>query len=131
MRRIPRQNLKMAVRRVRDQRVVIRQTFMLWCGLVLAGGFIFAAGQHFIAIQYGYQSEELRHEKARLLEERQRLLLALDETASPAYLERAAREIGLQPTRPSQVSRGKSSDASLAHPAPGLVGVPAGAVLPR
>ena len=54
-------------------------------------------------MRYGYRSEELRRERERLLAEQRRLLVALEESNSPARLERAAREIGLEPARPAQV----------------------------
>ena len=41
---------------------------LLFCGLVLAGGFVFAAKQHFAAVQYGYEHETWRNERKRLLE---------------------------------------------------------------
>jgi hypothetical protein len=124
MRRMPGQHLNFSVRRERDRHALVRQILLLACGLVLTGGFIVAARQHFAAVRYGYRNEELRRERARLLEEQQRLQLALDETASPVQLERAAREIGLQPTRPVQMGAGvKSHDPSAPHgAAPAFVG---------
>lgn len=82
---------------------------LLFCGLVLASGFVFAAGQHFAAVRYGYRSETLRRERAQLLEDQRRLLLAREEAASPTYLETAAREIGMQPLQPAQVGVGQRS----------------------
>ncbi|MBA3712739.1 MAG: hypothetical protein H0W76_09860 [Pyrinomonadaceae bacterium] len=103
MQRLPQQHRNYDVRRERDPRAARRQILWLLCGLVLAAGFVVAARQQVAAVQYGYKCEELRRERASLLEEQQRLLLALQETNAPAHLERAAREIGLQPTRPSQI----------------------------
>jgi hypothetical protein len=105
MRRFPQQNLNHGVRREQDTRALRRQLVMLVCGLVLAGGFVAAAGQHFTAVRYGYTGEELRLKRARLLEEQQQLLLRINEATSPASLERAALEIGMQPTRPAQIKR--------------------------
>jgi cell division protein FtsL len=82
---------------------------LLCCGLMLSGGFVLAAGQRFSAVRYGYQSEELRRERERLLEEQRRLLLARERAASPARLESAARAIGMQPVRPSQVEGGAAT----------------------
>ena len=107
MRRIPQRQPNRVIRRERDPRALTRQARLLICGLILTGGFIAAAGQHFSAIRYGYQSEQLRHERASLLDEQQRLLMALDETASPAQLERAARAIGMEPARPDQIGMAK------------------------
>ena len=105
MRRFPQQNFNHGVRREHDTRALKRQLVMLVCGLVMAGGFVAAAGQHFAAVHYGYNSEELRLKRARLLEEQQQLLLRINEVTSPAALERAALEIGMQPARPSQIKR--------------------------
>ena len=80
-----------------------RLALLLLCGLVLAGGFLYACGLHFAALRYGYQTETLRRERDRLLDEQRRYLLAREEAASPARLERAARELGLQPMQPQQI----------------------------
>ncbi len=129
---MPQHHLNFTVRRERDRRAFARQLWLLVCGLVLAGGFIIAARQHFAAVRHGYKNEELRRERARLLEEQQRLLMALDESAAPLRLERAARAIGLQPTRPAQIDAGtKSVEAGMWHPGnPAFVGS-AGASLNR
>jgi cell division protein FtsL len=71
--------------------------------LVLAAGFIFAVRQQILAVEYGYKTEALRREREQLMDEQRRLLLALEESSSPAQLERAAREMGMQPTRASQI----------------------------
>jgi hypothetical protein len=97
--------LNHGVRREPDRRALKRQLTMLVCGLVMAGGFVAAAGQHFAAVRYGYNSEELRLKRARLLEEQQQLIMRINEATSPAALERAAMEIGMQPARPSQIKR--------------------------
>ena len=70
---------------------------------MLAAGFVFAARQKIAAVQYGYRSEELRRERERLQEEQHRLLVAVEESSSPVHLERAARRLGLQPARASQI----------------------------
>lgn len=103
MERVPRQYLNRNVRRERDRRASTRQAVLLACGVVLAFGFVVAARQQFAAIRYGYQNEELRREREQLLAEQRRLLYMLEERSSPAQLERAARQIGLQPTRASQI----------------------------
>jgi hypothetical protein len=112
MRRFPQQNLNHGVRREHDTRALKRQLTMLVCGLVMAGGFVAAAGQHFAAIRYGYNSEELRLKRAHLLEEQQQLIMRINEATSPAALERAALEIGMQPARPSQIRRGTQQPKS-------------------
>lgn len=105
MRRFPQQNLNHGVRREHDTRALKRQLIMLVCGLALAGGFVVAAGQHFAAVRYGYESEQLRSQRARLMDEQQQLILRINAATTPAALERAAREIGMQPARPSQINR--------------------------
>lgn len=103
MRRVPQQHANSHVRRERDGRSLARQVTLLACCVVLAAGFVFAARQKIVAVQYGYRSEELRRERERLLEERRRLLLAVEEHSSPAKLEREAERLGLQPARASQI----------------------------
>ena len=143
MNRVPRQHLNRNVRRERDGRAMLRQALLLGCGLLLACGFAVAARQQFAAVRYGYQSEDLRREREQLLSEQRRLRLMLEERSSPAELERAAREIGLQPARPAQIGlaaaataaggEGKASAARSATntPAPTFVGSAAATALRR
>ncbi|MCA1556430.1 MAG: hypothetical protein LC747_07040 [Acidobacteria bacterium] len=105
MRRFPQQNLNHGVRREHDTRALKRQLTMLVCGLAMAGGFVVAAGQHFAAVRYGYDSETLHREHAHLLEEQQQLIMQINAATAPASLDRAAREIGMQPARASQINR--------------------------
>ena len=121
MKRVPPAQRNSAVRRERDPRSLSRLASLLFCGLVLAGGFVFAATQHFAAVRYGYESEKLRCERVRLLEEQRRLLLERERAASPARLEAAARELGLQPVRPEQLLVKKSEDGILPRPATAFV----------
>lgn len=119
MRRMPRQHLNRNVRRERDPRALARQILLLACGVALAVGFIAAARQKFAAVNYGYRSEALRRDRERLMEQQRLLLLQLEETQSPARLERAAREIGLQPTLAAQLSVGvQLSEAEAAEATP-------------
>ena len=75
MNRFPDQQRNTRIRRSRDVTALSRLALLLFCGLVLAGGFVFAAQQHFAAVQYGYQSESLRAERKQLIEDNQRLAL--------------------------------------------------------
>jgi cell division protein FtsL len=77
--------------------------FLLAGCLVLAGGFIFAVRQQILAVECGYKTESLRREREQLLDEQRRLLLALEESSSPAQLEQAARELGMQPAHAAQM----------------------------
>src|SRR3954463_4350411 len=103
MNRFPEHQLNARVRRTRDTTALSRLGMLLFCGLVLAGGFVFAAKQHFAAVQYGYQNESLRNERKRLLEENQRLSLDKERAIAPDKLEPAARRLGLKPARPGQI----------------------------
>ena len=103
MKRFPEHQLNAKVRRSRDTTALSRLGLLLFCGLVLAGGFVFAAKQHFAAVQYGYQHESLRNERKRLIEENQRLALEKERATAPDKLEPAARRLGLQPARAGQI----------------------------
>ena len=105
MKRFPEHQLNTKIRRTRDVSALSRLALLLFCGLVLAGGFVFAAKQHFAAVQYGYQNESLRNERKRLQEENDRLLLEKDRAIAPDKLEPAARRLGLKPARPGQIGR--------------------------
>ena len=107
MKRVPRQHRDKGVRRERDGRALRRQIVLLACGLTAACGFVLAVGQHYAAVRYGYEGERLREERKRLLAERDRLLMELSAAESPVTLERAAREIGMQPARASQMGAGR------------------------
>jgi cell division protein FtsL len=90
---------------------------LLFCGVVLTCGFVFAAKQHFAAVKYGYQNEDLRQERQRLVEERRRLLLEKEQASSPARLEPAARKLGLRPATSGQIgSLGQSETEAHLRP---------------
>lgn len=108
MNRFPENQRNTKVRRSRDTSALSRLALLLFCGLVLAGGFVFAAKQHFAAVQYGYKSESLKLERKKLLEERQRLSLEREKITAPAKLEPAARQLGLQPTSAGQLAKKNS-----------------------
>ena len=103
MNRHPLKQQNASVHREKDQRALSRLALQLGCALLLAGGFVFAARQHFAAVRYGYESETLRAERQRLLDEQQRLILEKERASSPARLELAARQLGLKPLQPGQV----------------------------
>ena len=107
MNRHPLQHQNSIVKRERDLRALSRLALQLGCALALCGGFVFAAGQHFAAVHYGYESETLRVERQKLLEERERLILEKERASSPARLESAARQLGLKPLQPGQVGTRK------------------------
>src|SRR5919202_23277 len=103
MRRVPQQYPNPCVRRERDPRAARRQMFLLAGCLALAVGFIYAVRQQILAVEYGYKTEALRREREQLLDERKRLLLAVEESSSPAQLEQAARGLGMRPARAEQI----------------------------
>ncbi|MBV9958254.1 MAG: cell division protein FtsL [Acidobacteria bacterium] len=113
MKRLPLNQPNFTIHRERDRRALSRLALLLFSGLLLAGGFVFAAGQHFAAVRYGYQSEQLRRERERLVEEQRRLLLEREEASAPARLEGEARKLGLQPVSPGQVGRAGTVPGSL------------------
>ena len=103
MKRFPEHQLNAKIRRSRDVTALSRLALLLFCGLVLAGGFVFAAKQHFAAVHFGYESEALRTERKRLIEENQRLELEKERAIAPDKLAPAARKLGLKPARPGQI----------------------------
>ena len=121
MRRVPSKQRNSKIHRDRDMRALSRLALLLLCGLVLASGFVFAAQQHFAAVDYGYKSEELRRERARLLEEKQQLMLQKEQAFAPARLATQARELGLKPLLASQVGNQKANRRSQLPLAPALL----------
>ena len=121
MRRVPSQQRNSRIQRDRDLRALSRLALLLLCGLVLASGFVFAARQHFAAVDYGYRSEELRRERERLVAEQQQLMLKKEQAFAPAQLATQARELGLKPLLASQVGIQKVSKPSQMPLAPALI----------
>jgi cell division protein FtsL len=121
MRRVPSKQRNSKIHRDRDIRALSRLALLLLCGLVLASGFVFAAQQHFAAVDYGYKSEELRCERAKLLEEKQQLMLQKEQAFAPARLATQARELGLKPLLASQVGNQKAGRRSQLPLAPALL----------
>ncbi len=120
MKRVPSMQRNATIRRDRDGRALSRLALLLFCGLVLASGFVFAARQHFAAVQYGYQSETLRKEIARLEEERQHLLLKKQQAYAPARLQSEGIGLGLKPLLASQMGTQKASKRSQLPLAPAV-----------
>jgi hypothetical protein len=120
MRRVPSKQCNSRIHRDRDVRALSRLALLLFSGLVLASGFVFAAQQHFAAVEYGYKSEGLRRERERLLEEKQQLMLQREQAFAPARLAMEARELGLKPLLASQLGTQKASRRSQPPLAPAL-----------
>ncbi len=121
MKRVPSIQHNSRVHRDRDVRALSRLGLLLFFGLLLAGGFVFAARQHFAALNYGYQSEGLRLERDKLLAEKQQLMLKKEQAFAPARLATQARELGLKPLMASQVGTQKASNRSSLPIAPALL----------
>jgi hypothetical protein len=121
MTRVPSKQRNSRIHRDRDMRALSRLALLLFSGLILASGFVFAAQQHFAAIEYGYKSEGLRRERERLLEEKQQLMLKREQAFAPARLALEARELGLKPLLASQVGTQKASSRNQLPLAPALI----------
>ena len=103
MRRFPEQQSNKKITRSRDKSALSRLALLLFSGLVLTGGFVFAGKNHFAAVQYGYKSESLRRERSQLLQQNQQLSLERQRISSPAVLEKAAASLGLKPATAAQI----------------------------
>lgn len=103
VRRIPSRQRNAPIARERDRGALVRLGLLLLCGLALAGGFVYAGGQHFSALGFGYQTENLRKVREQLTADQRRLLLEREAAASPARLERAARQLGMQALQAAQI----------------------------
>jgi hypothetical protein len=103
MNRLPSIQKNSTVIREHDPRALARLIVLLTSGIFLACGFVFAAQRHFDAVRFGYQSEELRREHTRLLEDQRRLMLIREQASTPERLQAAARELGLQPLQAAQI----------------------------
>lgn len=103
VRRVPSKHKNARVTREYDRDALTRLGMLLMCGLVLAGGFMYAGGRHFAALRLGYQSQKLRAELEAQRDEQRRLILERESAASPVRLERAARQLGMQPMLANQV----------------------------
>src|ERR1044072_9481816 len=113
MERYPRQQRNGRVRRTSDVIALSRLALLLFCGLVLTCGFVLAAQRHFVAVQYGYQTESLRTERKKLIEDNQRLALRRETISTPARREPAVWKLALQPARAAQIAPVASQDRSI------------------
>jgi len=103
MRRVPSRYRNTPVVREREQGALTRLALILGCGFILAGGFVYAGIQHFTALRLGYQTEKLRAQLDNAREDQRRLMLERETASSPARLERAARQLGMQPLQANQI----------------------------
>jgi cell division protein FtsL len=80
----------------RDLRTWWRCALGAMIGILVAVGFAVAAKQHFNALEASARNVEMQRERHRLKSEQKRLILEREAAASPAQLEKMARNIGLQ-----------------------------------
>ena len=121
IRRIPSKQRNALIARERDRDAILRLGLLLLCGLTLTAGFVYAGIQHFAALRIGYQTESLRRVRDQLAEDQRRFLFEREAAASPARLERAARQLGLQALQPGQIDplRQKNKE-TINKPAPAI-----------
>lgn len=103
IRRVPSRQRNARFVRENERASFLRLGLLLVCGLGLAGGFVYAGRQHFAALKYGYETESLRRERDQLADQQRRFLLQREAAASPVRLERAAKQLGMQPLQPAQI----------------------------
>ena len=121
MRRVPAKHRNAPLARERDQGALTRLAMLLACGLLLASGFVYAGVEHFGALRLGYSTEKLRAELDKQREEQETLLLQREAVASPVRLERAARQLGMQPMQAAQIDPlRRPTFTATAAPAPPL-----------
>ncbi len=66
----------------------------LVCGLLLVGGFFFAARQHFSSIDYGIKNSQLKKQKDELETVQRQLLIDKEFALSPVSIKKVAKEYG-------------------------------------
>ena len=104
MRRVPsrHRNAPVVVREP-DRTAMRRFSSLLMAAAILAIGFLYAGHQHFAALRVGYETEKLRNALTGAKEEQRRLTVQKEIATSPARLEQAARQLGMQPMQAAQV----------------------------
>jgi cell division protein FtsL len=86
----------------KDRHAVKRFSSLLTAAAILAVGFLYAGHQHFAALHLGYETEKLRTALTDAKEEQRRLTVQKEMATSPARLEQAARQLGMQPMQAAQ-----------------------------
>ena len=103
VRRLPSKHRNAPIGHEKDKDAFFRLALLLVVGLGLACGFVYAGRQHFAALKYGYETENLRRERDQLADEQRRLTLRREEAASPVRLEQLAKQLGMQPLQAAQI----------------------------
>jgi hypothetical protein len=102
-RSLPAKSKKEQVKRQRDPLPWRYCLLTLVCGLILVGGFFYAARQHFSAMDLGMKNAKLRQQKDEFHSEQRRLNLAREISLSPAEIKKAAKKIGFQEFAPTAI----------------------------
>jgi cell division protein FtsL len=104
MRRVPsrHRNSRIVVKEP-DRGALKRFSSLLAAAAILAIGFLYAGHQHFAALRFGYETEKLRNALTDAKEQQRRLTVQKEVATSPARLEQAARQLGMQPIQSSQL----------------------------
>jgi uncharacterized protein HemX len=103
IRRVPAKHRNARIAREKETEAFLRLGLLLVMGLGLTCGFVYAGRQHFAALRYGYETENLRRERDQLAEQQRRLILQREEAASPVKLEQAAKRLGMQALQAAQI----------------------------
>src|SRR5436853_4679831 len=104
MRRVPSRHRNRPVMvKEKDRGAAKRFSSLLTAAAILAIGFLYAGHQHFAALKLGYETEKLRNTLTGAKEEQRRLAVQKEVVASPARLEQAARQLGMQPMQAAQL----------------------------
>lgn len=89
-------NLNEKIRREQDPIPWRYCLLTLICGLLLVGGFFWAARQHFSAMDFGIKNAKLRQQKESLESEKRLLDRNREISLSPSEIKKIAKKIGLQ-----------------------------------
>ncbi|KAF0202486.1 MAG: hypothetical protein FD167_5668 [bacterium] len=86
--------------------------FTIGVGCIITYNFVLAAQNHFAALELGYKSEALRHQRDKLELEQRKLTLEMERKLSPQRLDTKAQEQGLALpiAKPTKEETGKTSD---------------------
>lgn len=115
-RNLPKKSNRDKIRRERDP-IPWRYCFLtLVCGVLLVGGFFFAARQHFSSIDFGIKNSSLKKQIEELEAEKRRLLLSKEIALSPAEIKKAAKKLGLTEMTASNIEAARQNDEKTAKP---------------
>ncbi|MBC7796689.1 MAG: hypothetical protein H7Z37_07450 [Pyrinomonadaceae bacterium] len=111
------------ITREHDARSLSLCVVSLIIGLIAVGSLVFAAQQHFTAIQRSSQNVELRRQRDSLLVEQRKLISQRETALSPKQLMKNALQLGLKPMTVNQIESfdnfSQSNDSNLSSYEPG------------